>query len=290
MAPPPLLALIHHNRPDLTRLAVRSIRDNTPPPYRLLIIDNASGHDVAALAPDELIVNQTRLSFARNCNLGIEAGRGSRIVLLNNDVFCPPGWLEGLLSGLDRGLGLAGAVSNAEIPLKMNLAGQPLELGFQVDPAAVAGCREDLAKVLGEFNFQGRGRPPRLEPMVCFFAAALSRRVVDRVGLLDEAFVHGFEDLDYCWRAWGAGLAAGLADNAYVVHFGGQSTPGADPVELGRRDRVNLPILLAKYEGEPVARLLETWKARGLEPEGRRLWDRIKARAAFLGLAGAGRP
>ena len=284
MSVQPLLALIHHNRPDLTRLAVRSIRRNTRAPYKLLVIDNASGDRLNDLDADDLHINQTPCSFAANCNAGIKFAGSSRVVLLNNDIFTPPGWLQGLMAGLDRGFGLTGAISNSEIPLKLNLSGRPFELGFQGAPEDVDGRWKELAEVLGGFNRQGRERPPLPKTMVCFFAVALSRRAVDAVGLLDESFVHGYEDLDYCWRAWATGLETGLAGNAFVVHFGGKSTPVADPAELGVRDRYNLSILLNKYNNDQIDGLFETWRERGLEEEGRQHWNKIRERAFFLGL------
>lgn len=278
----PLIAMIHHNRPDLTDLAVYSLRAHTVAPYRLLLINNASADDLGCLAPDELVTNQRPRTFAHNCNLALERAQGERVVLLNNDVFLPPGWLEGLMGGLDLGHGLVGAVSNFEIPLDLELGGQRVRLGAQGDRQDIRGRWQELAQVLGNFNLAGALKPPLLKNSVAFYAVAVSRAVIGRVGLLDQRFVHGYEDLDYSLRAWLAGLSVAVSPRAYVVHFGGRSTPGAGPEELAERDRHNLAWLRERYPLPVRRRLARAWAAHGLDEEGRDIWARIDRRWEWL--------
>ena len=49
------------------------------------------------------------------------------------------------------------------------------------------------------------------------------REVFEAVGLLDEDYFFGFEDLDFCLKARRAGFATILADRATIYHEGGQS-------------------------------------------------------------------
>lgn len=282
MGAEPLIAIIHHNRPDLTDLAVYSLRAHTPRPYRLLLIDNASDDDLSCLAPDELAVPQRPRHFAHNCNLALERAGGARVVLLNNDVFLPSGWLEGLLGGLDLGHGVVGGVSNFELPLDLDLAGERVRLGAQGDRRDVRGRWEELAQVLGAYNRAGAQRPPLLKNSVSFYAVAISRAAQRQVGRLDQRFVHGYEDLDYCLRAWLAGLSVAAALNAFVVHFGGRSTPGAGSEELALRDRHNLAWLRERYPLPARRRLARVWAGHGLDEQGRELWARVESRWEWL--------
>jgi GT2 family glycosyltransferase len=56
------------------------------------------------------------------------------------------------------------------------------------------------------------------------FCIALSRRVLDKVGLLDEQFSVGmFEDDDYALRVKKAGFKILCAEDVFIHHFGGAS-------------------------------------------------------------------
>lgn len=274
--------MIHHNRPDLTALALESLRRHTPRPHRLLLIDNASGDDLAGLEPGELLTNPAPLSFAANCNQGLARAQGGPVVLLNNDLYLPPGWLAGLLAGLDQGFGVVGAVSNFELPLDLPWPGGRLKLPAQAEPADLpAQAWPHLDRVLGVYNQGARGRPPRPRVFVSFYAVAMAARAVARLGGLEEGFIQGCEDLDYCLGAWRAGLAVGQAPGAYVAHFSGRATM-ADAQSLARRDRHNLPLLLGRWPGAARQELAARWRGHGLEAEGRALWQNLERRRAAL--------
>ena len=55
------------------------------------------------------------------------------------------------------------------------------------------------------------------------------REVFEAVGLLDEDYFFGFEDLDFCLRARRAGFATVLAGRATVYHEGSQSLGAGRP-------------------------------------------------------------
>ncbi len=281
-SPPPLLVMIHHNRWDLTRLAVSSLKAHTCHPYRLLLIDNASGDDLASLTPDELITNEHPRSFAANCNLGLRASSGAAVALLNNDLYFPPGWLEGLLRALQLGFGIAGALTNTDVPLDKFLGHGLASLGPRFEPEDLADKWPVLSRVLGVFNTQGRQRPPTKQPWVAFFAVALSAGVVQEVGLLDEGFIQGYEDLDYCLRAWEKGYSVVKAMDAYVVHFGGKAMVPADAAEMAARDAHNVPLFLQHWPPDRREALLHLWSPHGLEAKGRQIWAGIEHRRDFL--------
>ena len=279
--PAPLLVMIHHNRPGLTRLAVSSLKAHTSPHHRLMLIDNASGDDLADPAVDIRVNNSAPLSFAANCNQGLAAAAGAPVILLNNDLFLPPGWLEGLLSGLDDGHGIVGAVSNFEVPLDMEINGRRFKLGQRGRPEDLAGQWSEISGLLGAYNRSVRTRPRLIKPNVSFYAVALSAKTLDRIGPLDESFVQGYEDLDYCLRAWEAGFTVVQELDAYVVHFSGLSTPDDREAHM-RRDAHNLSRLRENWPPERRCGVLRHWADQGVEQDGRRMWDWIERRIGFL--------
>lgn len=278
----PLLVMIHHNRPDLTRLALASLVAHTPRPYELMLIDNASPDRLDNLGADTLIKNPVPLSFAANCNQGLARAAGRPVVLLNNDLFLPPGWLQGLMAGLAAGWDVVGAVSNYELPLDLPTPDDGrIRVGAQAEPHEVGGRWGYLAEILGRYNAGARERPPQARPFVSFYAVALGAGAVAGLGPLCEEYAQGCEDLDWCLMAWARGFRVGQASGAYVLHFSGRSTE-AGAAALARRDARNLPVLLGRWPAEAQEELDWIWRAAGIAPEGARLWERLARRRDWL--------
>src|ERR1700680_1983517 len=75
-------------------------------PHTVIVSDNGGGGETAERVSREwpavrLIRSEDRLSFAAACNRGAKAGDGEVLVLLNNDVYCRPDWLERLVAPLE---------------------------------------------------------------------------------------------------------------------------------------------------------------------------------------------
>ena len=56
-----------------------------------------------------------------------------------------------------------------------------------------------------------------------FYATIIPKSVWQKVGPLDEQFVRGHDDEDYCLRASFAGFRLGVLSNAFVLHYGQQT-------------------------------------------------------------------
>jgi GT2 family glycosyltransferase len=67
--------------------------------------------------------------------------------------------------------------------------------------------------------------PHKTKYMVAFVAVFLSRRALERVGLMDERFrYYGWDDDDYCLRARLAGLKIGITRRVVVRHNHGSGS------------------------------------------------------------------
>jgi GT2 family glycosyltransferase len=133
--------------------------------------------------------------FARNVNIGIRAAGSDDVLILNDDALLKtPGGFSLLQQA---------AAENPEygiIAATTNNVGNPNQL-----PQG-KGLRQD----------------PR---MVCFVAVLVPRRTIDKVGLLDERFIHyGLDDDDYSKRVLMAGLKIGIHDGCFVDHKSLKST------------------------------------------------------------------
>ena len=164
----------------------------------LIIVDNASTDgtgDYLKGLDVRVISNPTNLGCAKAWNQGIRASRGEVIGILNNDVVVTSGWVQALLSFMERtGCGI-------------------------VSPAMREGPLDyELDRYATEFTTTCRmaTRPGLLGP--CMF---IRRTVFDGIGLFDEAFAYGgCEDIDFLWRAQNAGMTAAVTGSAFIHHFG----------------------------------------------------------------------
>jgi len=76
----------------------------------------------------------------------------------------------------------------------------------------------------GSFSkFAPNSETPMLVEAVSGGAMAISRKVIDKIGLLDEKYFMYFEDLDYCRRARKAGFKVWYLPSAQITHEHGAS-------------------------------------------------------------------
>ncbi len=101
-APFASIVMLSWNAPGYTESAVASIRACTAVPHEIIIVDNGSGAETVERLRNidgiRLIENAVNTGFAFACNQGLAAGRGTHLVLLNNDVIVTDGWLDALLA------------------------------------------------------------------------------------------------------------------------------------------------------------------------------------------------
>ena len=180
----------------------------------VIVVDNASGDNSADLVAQRypqvrLIRNTQNQGFAGGCNRGIEAAQGALLVLLNQDTQVQPGWLTALTRA-------ASAPLNGVVGCKiLYLDGKTLQhAGGWIDwPLGLSHHHGQ-----GELD-QGQWDQSRPVEFVTGAALAVRRAVLDKVGLLDEAFWPGyFEDADFCLRVKAAGYAIDYCADAVVFH------------------------------------------------------------------------
>jgi GT2 family glycosyltransferase len=213
-----------------------SIRRHTRVPYELILVDNGSTDDAAGAFRSvrralpcrvRVLRNRENRFFAAGNNQGMATAAGEYLLLLNADTVVAPGWLESLLACVrrDPGLGTVGPYTN-------HAAG----------PQVLWPERYDSVRGLDRWALawaeKRRGRI-RYVPWIIGFCMLLPRRVLERVGDLDERFgPGGFEDYDYCLRLRLAGYRIAIAEDSYVHHYGGRGYVhmGYDSLRLRNRE------------------------------------------------------
>ncbi|MDR7435657.1 MAG: glycosyltransferase [Armatimonadota bacterium] len=205
---------------EFLRACIRSVLANTPDPFELIIVDDASD-DLIRMYLETLastservrvIRSDVHLGFPGACNLGIEASRGEAILFLNNDTVVTEGWLWRLHRCLasEPDVGIAGAVSN-----------------YAPGPQFVENCTYRTIEELTEFarkraaEYCGMYMDVQWVTGMCML---VRREVVDRIGGFDPAFSPGnFEDDDFCLRARLAGFRVKVALDTFIHHEGSRT-------------------------------------------------------------------
>jgi GT2 family glycosyltransferase/tetratricopeptide (TPR) repeat protein len=213
----PLVSVIvlTHNHWDYTRECLASVRRwSDYPNLEIIVVDNGSTDEtperLRELAERDarvrVILNTDNRGFPAGNNVGLRAARGEFLILLNNDTVVTRGWVRDLIRPMqqDERVGLAGPLTNKIGNEQKVLAGYRT-LADMPDWAR-RFARERLRRTVETNN-------------LAFFCVAIRRRVVDEVGLLDEAYGIGFfEDDDYCRRVRQANWKLAIADDVFVHH------------------------------------------------------------------------
>jgi N-acetylglucosaminyl-diphospho-decaprenol L-rhamnosyltransferase len=203
-----------YNRWELTESCIEHLRGQTSP-HQVVVCDNGSTDGTPdrtrTTFPEARIVELgANLGFSVACNAGARAGVGEIVVLLNNDVDCPPNFVERLIAPFadDDRLGSVAAlllrphdrrIESFGVTVDPTLAGYPRLRGFSLDEAQTS-------------------QPSLVGPSGA--AGAYRRDAWEAVGGLDErAFSYG-EDVDLALRLRAAGWSAAGASDAVAVHIG----------------------------------------------------------------------
>jgi GT2 family glycosyltransferase len=193
--------------------------------HRLMVVDNGSG-DLPPL-PSEVIVLRLaeNRGYAGGNNAGITAALSagaSHVFLVNSDVELERDCLAQLVTETHRRPAVAAV---GPLVLRADAPDRVANYGHTFDPRTAR--HRELRR--GE-SVSTRRPEVMVVPAISGCAMLLTSSALDRVGLLDSSLFLYFEDLDWCLRARGFGLATLVVGRARVRHVGGASSGAQSPL------------------------------------------------------------
>jgi len=222
--------VLNYHSAAATRRAVESLLASRPPLASITVVDNSCTVDCGGALRDlsehvEYLSNDANLGFSGGMNVGIRralANGATHLLLVNSDIIVSEYCVARLLDALTtHSAGIAGPTVRA-----LSAPGRIESVGLSYSTQT------------GRMTLRGHGQPTStaagfVGPVdaVAGCLMLIDRRVLDTVGLLDDSYFFGFEDLDFCLRARQRGFATVAAD-AVAYHEGGASLSPSSPDRL----------------------------------------------------------
>ncbi len=229
----------HWNRRDLLEPLFASLHAQTRPFDEIILVDNGSRDDSAALAERHASVIRlpANLGFAAAVNRGIASTAADWIAILNNDVTLAPDWLEQILT--------------ADAPFatgKILNAADHSRIDGTYDEISRGACAWRCGSGQPDSPTWNVPRPMQFAPMT---AALFRRSLFLDLGPLDENFGSYLEDVDFGIRCALAGYRGSYVPSAVAYHRGSE-TRGAWNKDTVKQISQNQILLTVKhFKGEP---------------------------------------
>lgn len=224
----PLLSVIipNWNGKRFLQECIDSLKAQTFQDFETILVDNGSTDGSAQFVEEayggfvRIIRIEKNLGFTGGNNAGIRAAKGEYIVLLNNDTWTDPYWLEELVkvTSVDPRIGMWGSKIYS------------YDKRDQIEGVGELIYRDGLCRSRGQFE-QDRGQYEKMEEI--FFppgcGAMYWKKVFDEIGLFDEDFFTYADDVEIGIRARLKGWKGLYVPKAIIYHknsgTGGQYSP-----------------------------------------------------------------
>ncbi len=204
--------------------------------FEVIVVDNGSADaTVASLSGEfpqaELIANQENRGFAAACNQAIAASGGRYFFLLNPDTIVPEDGLDELLRFADDHpeAGVIGPkLVYPDGSLQYSCRRFPtvsaaIFRGTFLEPL-IPGIKSVRYYLMSDWDHA----EVRQVDWVSGAALLVRRELIDDIGLLDEGFFWGSEDVDLCLRAHRAGWEVVYTPVPQIIHAVGRSAQQAE--------------------------------------------------------------
>lgn len=243
----PLVSIIavNYNQPQVTREFLDSVKDITYPNYEIFVVDNGSPQQgIQALIPDypwvKFIISPQNLGFAGGNNLAIKEAKGAYILLLNNDTEVPVGFLEPLVNAMQQNPKIGMASPKIKYFFEDNMiqyAGSP-EINVFTGRGEAFGKKQ---KDLGQFDKSTQ------TAYIHGAAVLVSRKVLDKTGLMDDSYFLYYEELDWCKRCRNDGFEVWYIAESMVLHKESVSTGKNSPLKMYYMTRNRLKFMKQNF-------------------------------------------
>ena len=207
------IIVLNYNAGELLLNCIDSLKKSTYQNIEILVVDNISSDDSHTKCkkqfPDiKLIQNKKNLGYCGGNNVGIKEAKGEFIVILNPDTIVEENWLDEMFNAFNEfgdGLYQPKIISLNESDIIQSTGNMIHTFGF--------GFARDKGKKIIE-------KKEEIEKIgyasgTCLFT---TKKVLEKVGLLDEFIFLYHDDLDLGWRAAQIGINSYYVPKSKIFH------------------------------------------------------------------------
>lgn len=245
----PLVSIVsvNFNQAEVTCAFIESLNKITYPNIEVIIIDNHSTEDDPSIIKRKYpniiyIENPINYGFAAGNNFGLMRARGEYVMLLNNDVEVPEGFLEPLVDKLEKNKDIGAASPLIKFyyqPDTIQYAGYTPINPITMRNASIGYWEKD----------KGQYREDRETAYTHGAAMIVPMRVIKEIGLMSYIFFLYYEEADWCARISKAGYKNYFVGNSFIYHKESVSTGRISPLQIYYQNRNRIVFMRRNYEG-----------------------------------------
>lgn len=207
------IIILSHNTLKVTADCIKSVLAKTVHPFELFVVDNGSQDGSVPWLKAEsyltLIANKKNLSFSKANNMAIRRARGKYVCLLNSDIIVRTrGWLGHMVKIAESSSRIGTVGAKLLYP-----NGTIQHLGGGIHNSSPYHPYDKHPANIKAANVS------RNVPYNTGACLLITRTALSKVGLLDEEYPFGFEDVDYGLRVVEKGLRNIMCSKAVLTHL-----------------------------------------------------------------------
>lgn len=239
---------VNYNQSEVTCDFIESLNNITYPNFEVIVVDNNSTEDnpdiIKKRFPNIIFIqNPINYGFAAGNNFGLMRAKGDYVMLLNNDIEVPQGFMEPLVEKLEKNPKI-GAVS------------PKIKFFYQPDTFQYAGYTPLNNITMRNFSIgyhekdKGQYDEDRLTPYTHGAAMMVPMDVVKKVGLMSYIFFLYYEEADWCARIANAGYKMYYVHNSHVLHKESISTGKLSALKIYYQNRNRIVYMRRNIRGK----------------------------------------
>lgn len=245
----PLVSIItvNYNQSEVTCDLINSLNGITYPNFEVIVVDNNSTEDDPSIIKKRypniiLVENPINYGFAAGNNFGLMRARGEYVLLINNDIEVPPGFMEPLIDKLENNPKIGAVSPKIKFfyqPNTIQYAGFTPINNITMRNAAIGFRQKDVGQYEVDKETAYAHGAAMMVPM----------KVVKEVGLMSYIFFLYYEEADWCARIANAGYTMHYVHNSFVLHKESVSTGKLSALKIYYQNRNRLVFMRRNIQG-----------------------------------------